>query len=554
MSSDVATTDLAASTHAALFLHFLDRISGALEAGEMEAAKKMIQDLILLHLGWCLNTARASNGMTLLTFSAQIGHADVCKLLLDQGADVNQKAEGVERTEDATALIMACFGGHLEVVQLLLNVDGIQVNQSKKNGATPLLITCQEGFVNVVRLLLARKEIQINQADEDGWTPLFVACRKDCVKVVNALLARKEIQINQATNDGRTPLYIACWNEHVKIVNLLLARKEIQINQTRNDGATPLSIACWNDRVKIVNLLLARKEIHINQAMDGGKTPLYMACERGHVKIVSALLAKKEIQINQAKNDGATPLFIACWNDRVKIVNLLLARKEIQINQAKNNGKTPLIIACQYDRVELVIVLLARKEIQINQAMNNGKTALFIACQKGWLRIIELFKRKIDITNRSSTRMYMNQKRLKGPPASQISPIQIACVENRLDIVLFCIFHGVLTPGMPEFWGLVKLKWWYDRLNTGNKNRLLALAEENRRDYNTSYIAFFNVLKQRGKSRKQIQETGAVANPPVARICYCRHPIRLIATFLCGPKEARLVLNQIILFNQSGIW
>jgi ribosomal protein S24E len=320
--------------------------------------------------------------------------------------------------------------------------------------------------------------------------------------------------------------------------------------------------------------LLARKEIQINQALNNGATPLYIACHEDRLKVVNALLARKEIQINQAMNDGRTPLYTACEKDHVKIINMLLARKEIYINQATNDGWTPLHIACEMDHVKVVNVLLARHEIQINQAMNDGRTPLYIACWKGWLRIIELFKRKNDTTNRSSTRMYMNQKRLEGlllSPASQVfvllessfgyqvSPIQKACVENHLDIVLYCIFHGLLTPGMPEFWGLIKVKSWYDRLNTDNKNRLLALAEENRREYDTSYTTFLIVLQNVDTLKKRTCDAAAasvVANTSVARFCSNEPtltPIHLIADFLCGPQQARLVLNQIILFNQSAL-
>ena len=170
----------------------------------------------------------------------------------------------------------------------------------------------------------------------------------------------------------------------------------------------------------------------------------------------------------------------------------------------------------------------------------------------------------------------MNQKRLEGLhvlPASQVlvlfllesnfeyqvSPIQKACVENHLDIVVYCIFHGLLTPGMPEFWGLIKVKSWYDRLNTDNKNRLLALAEENRREYDTSYTTFLIVLQNVDTLKKRTCDAAAasvVANTSVARFCTNEPtltPIHLIADFLCGPQKARLVLNQIILFNQSAL-
>ncbi len=47
-------------------------------------------------------------------FAARYGHADVVRLLLDAGADVNAKDEWNE-----TALMFAAMSGHEDIVQLL---------------------------------------------------------------------------------------------------------------------------------------------------------------------------------------------------------------------------------------------------------------------------------------------------------------------------------------------------------------------------------------------------------------------------------------------------
>ena len=202
-------------------------IFAALESGNMDKAKALIP-----LYPECLTTSRPSDGMTLLTSCAETGRTDACRLLLNQGVNVNQMAKGVKETREATAIIMACFGGHVDVVQLLLSVDGIQVHQGDQDGYTPLHVASEEDNVKVLTALLSRKEIQITQAANSGATPLYVACRKGHGKVVNALLARKEIQINQAHNNGATPLYAACENGHVKAINALFGKKR-NSNQPR---------------------------------------------------------------------------------------------------------------------------------------------------------------------------------------------------------------------------------------------------------------------------------------------------------------------------------
>jgi ankyrin repeat protein len=66
---------------------------------------------------------QASGGSTALHHAAWRGHADVVKLLLQAGADVNAKT----RSNSETPLHLAAMHGHTDVIQLLLQA-GADVN------------------------------------------------------------------------------------------------------------------------------------------------------------------------------------------------------------------------------------------------------------------------------------------------------------------------------------------------------------------------------------------------------------------------------------------
>ena len=121
--------------------------------------------------------------LTLLAHAARKGHAEICQILLDRGADVNQRSEGMVLGLGGSfvgtlPLINACRYGHSKVVNVLLAVGGIDVNQRKDDGSTALYMACQEGHSKVVKMLLAVAGIQVNKATDEEVTPLFMACHE----------------------------------------------------------------------------------------------------------------------------------------------------------------------------------------------------------------------------------------------------------------------------------------------------------------------------------------------------------------------------------------
>ena len=54
-----------------------------------------------------------------------------------------------------TALIMASRHGHEEIVEILLNVEGIDVNASNNRGYTALMIVLLIGNIEIAKLLEA---------------------------------------------------------------------------------------------------------------------------------------------------------------------------------------------------------------------------------------------------------------------------------------------------------------------------------------------------------------------------------------------------------------
>jgi ankyrin repeat protein len=105
-----------------------------------------------------------------------MGHLSAVKLLLESGADMSH----TRMDNGATCLFMAAQGGHVEVVGLLLEA-GANVDQRSTSGRSPLFVAALAGHTGVVGLLLgagANKKVSataVGRGVAVESTPLTIA-------------------------------------------------------------------------------------------------------------------------------------------------------------------------------------------------------------------------------------------------------------------------------------------------------------------------------------------------------------------------------------------
>ena len=231
---------------------------------------------------WRAGTAR-------LLVACRNGHADVARLLIEEGADVGQAMN-----DGATPLLMACLNGHDDVARLLIEKDA-DVGQAKNDGASPLLIAGQNGHLDVARLLL-ENGAEVGQAKNDGVSPLFIASLNGHLDVARLLL-HEGADVGQAVNDGASPLIIASHNGHLPCVQLLSSygaprtseafeAEEVATRRGHDDTvawlilsrqwSTPLHHLAIIDAARARALIRVGADLHAAAAA-GGPTPLSLA-------------------------------------------------------------------------------------------------------------------------------------------------------------------------------------------------------------------------------------------------------------------------------------
>jgi ankyrin repeat protein len=138
----------------------------------------------LLKMGADANE-RGDKGVTGLMTAASWGHAEVCRILIAHGADVTLADDNGD-----TALHEAARADEMDVVDLLCETPGVDVNVKNKLECTPLHVASHAGHGQMVKLLI-RLGACVNGPKGEmrgGYSALHVAAANGSNSSLSALL------------------------------------------------------------------------------------------------------------------------------------------------------------------------------------------------------------------------------------------------------------------------------------------------------------------------------------------------------------------------------
>lgn len=202
-----------------------------------------------------------STTQTLLDAALHGDLATVAALLLQDTSLANSVLP--DAYEGAPPLALAAAGGHLQVVQALLDA-GAEADRSGQDG-TALMMAVWNNLPEVAELLLARGA-SANAPGPCGETPLHYAALKGRVELGRLLLAHgatPNAHTTQGHTDmfntsppvvGETPLHLAAAYGHAAFVELLLANKADK-QATDHCGQTALHWAARYQQEALLRLL-----------------------------------------------------------------------------------------------------------------------------------------------------------------------------------------------------------------------------------------------------------------------------------------------------------
>lgn len=282
--------------------------------------------------------------------AARWGRADIVKVLLDAGANVNQPKDN-----GSQPLHLAASAGNADCVQALLDA-GAYLTCADHTGKTP----AHEAVIgdnDEVLALLIKAGINLYIPDRDGKTALHMAADLGCVECFNLMVGMDSFIAvkDMLDNRGWSPLRYAAFGGHTEIVEALLAN-ECSVNRRCKDERHILHDAVKGLDNGPVILALLEAGAEIEAVDDDLMTPLHAAVKANRDKTVRMFL-DAGADVDAGDKDGATPLHHAVFKSHPEVVKALLDGGA-DVDAVNSHGCRPgAMVECGYLAEEVQAVL-----------------------------------------------------------------------------------------------------------------------------------------------------------------------------------------------------
>lgn len=258
---------------------------------------------------------------------------------------------GIEPPMDA--MVMACYHGHVEIVELLLHD---RRSPPDVDGNWPMIVAAMQGHLEVVRLLMSDPRVDPSAREQAA---LLAAIRWGNRDLVELLL--QDIRVDPSRHDHFALLCACQWNRPA-IVQLLL--KDPRVDPTARRHQCFMS-AVYHQHQEVVQLLL--NDGRLDPERDD-QDPLVLACFQGAFTIVRLLLHDILLRPQLCYSEA---LSVACFRGHVDIVRLLLHDGQADPRFAQSFC---LLEASREGRLDIVKALLEDRRVRELTTLNQAFT------------------------------------------------------------------------------------------------------------------------------------------------------------------------------------
>lgn len=311
-----------------------------------------------------------------LCAAAATGHVDICRSLIQHGADIEKEGSDYKHRGTGTALGLAArFGRETTVKFLLENGANVEGNSSFYHGPA-ICAAANNGHEHMVRLLLSNGA-NVNGQGSDSKTSLHGAARGGHLGVVKVLLEHNA-DIEAQNKYKETPLIRAALNDQAEMVRFLI-EQDANIEAKDCQGFTALHRTVRHGRSAAFAMLL-KKGAYLGTRGGKGETLLHSAVTRDGTDMLRILLGLG-VDFESQDHEGLTPLHEAASYDKESDL-LMLLDEGANLQSKDNNSQTPLHKAASNGNMSAMRTLISRgADLEAKEESNH--TPLHLAVRGG---------------------------------------------------------------------------------------------------------------------------------------------------------------------------
>ncbi|XP_021738260.1 serine/threonine-protein phosphatase 6 regulatory ankyrin repeat subunit A-like [Chenopodium quinoa] len=258
------------------------------------------------------------------------GHINIIKILISTRFFLDARGQNI--------LHLATSKGDPKLVSCVLSLPDVDslINQIDNDGNTPLHLATLAKHIEVVEILIQDEGVNVGLLNKEGLMAYDLA--KKLVGVDDAdkdQVQKLHLMLERATYEKLFPidekLYLHLFNQEIYRVLQMVSVRRLRLKDLLDieDGSNVLHVAAWmNQPLVIVDLLVGYNcTTLMYQANKKGDLPIHSAVKVGKLGSIQALLERSNIPANlvceRPNMDGNTALHIALLNNQRKIAEYL---------------------------------------------------------------------------------------------------------------------------------------------------------------------------------------------------------------------------------------
>lgn len=310
-------------------------------------------------------------------YAARRNARDAAAWLIEHGVNLDHQNDS-----GATAVNIATYNGHLELVKLLLE-NKADCMLAEKWGWQPIHRAAAMGRLQIVKELL-RAGADIEARSNSKQTPLLCAIQERQRDVASFLVAHGA-NLKARGFKTMSALHLAVHAASLPLVRFLV-QAGADMEAKTPDGASPLHTAVQLGKGDVTALLL-QYGANINTVTKKGWTPVHLAASHGSNEVLKTLLAHGP-DLTITTNKGLLPNQLARKSVKALLDQTSSADSQV-VEEPNAELSARLVAAASHGNLPRVVRLL-ENGMGIDTPNIDGRRAASSAAENGHSKILEL--------------------------------------------------------------------------------------------------------------------------------------------------------------------